>query len=54
MAENVRHWLDAEYGDINVDKVIEDARDKKVLVICNTISSAQVLYQKYVIYTISG
>ena len=29
-----------------VDKVIEDARDKKVLVICNTISSAQALYQK--------
>ena len=46
VAENVRHWLDAEYGDINVDKVIEDARDKKVLVICNIISSAQVLYQK--------
>ena len=29
VAENVRHWLDAEYGDINVDKVIEDAEIKK-------------------------
>ena len=33
----VRHWLDEDYGDIDVDKVIKSAKNKKVLVICNTI-----------------
>lgn len=47
----VRHWLDEDYGDIDVDKVIKSAKNKKVLVICNTIGSAQKLYEKiYDIY----
>lgn len=45
-AENKRHWLDVAYGDIDVNKVIEDSKNKKVLVICNTIGSSQELYRK--------
>ena len=26
----VRHWLDEDYGDIDVDKVIKSAKNKKV------------------------
>lgn len=32
-----RHWIDIKDGDIEIDRVVEDSYDKKVLVICNTV-----------------
>lgn len=39
-----RHMVDMYNGPINTSAVIDDARNKKVLIICNTIKSAQNIY----------
>ena len=40
-----RHWIDIKDGDIDIDRVVEDSYDKKVLVICNTVKKAQQIYK---------
>ena len=40
-----RHWIDIKDGDIEIDRVVEDSYDKKVLVICNTVKKAQQIYK---------
>ena len=38
--------MDIFHGDIDVSRVEEDSKSKKVLVICNTIANAQKLYKE--------
>lgn len=42
----IRHKVDIFHGDIDVSRVEEDSKSKKVLVICNTIANAQKLYKE--------
>lgn len=41
----VRHKADINKGDIDISSVGEDAKSRKVLVICNTIANAQHIYE---------
>ncbi len=44
-ADAVRHKADINKGDIDISRVGEDAKSRKVLVICNTIANAQHIYE---------
>ena len=42
----VRHRLKIVNGDFNIGEIAEAAEGKKVLIICNTVSKAQSIYEK--------
>ena len=42
----VRHKIHIENTDFDYEKIREDSKDKKVLVICNTVKKAQEVYEK--------
>lgn len=44
--ENVRHRLKLVKGDFDIEEIVRMAEEKKVLVICNTVSKAQQIYEK--------
>lgn len=41
-----RHRLKVVDGDLNIKAIVEEASNKKVLIICNTVSKAQSIYGK--------
>lgn len=41
-----RHIVDIREGEMDVNEIIENGKNKKVLVICNTIAKAQMLYEQ--------
>ncbi|MEG0073285.1 MAG: CRISPR-associated helicase Cas3', partial [Clostridia bacterium] len=41
-----RHIIQIKGEELDLDKILESAEDKKVLVICNTVSKAQEIYKK--------
>ena len=41
---NDRHRIKMVNGDLDIDKIVEEGPQKKVLVICNTVTKAQKLY----------
>ena len=41
-----RHRLQVVEGDFDIDKIIQEADEKKILIICNTVSKAQHIYQE--------
>lgn len=43
-ARNDRHRIKMVNGDLDIDKIVEEGQQKKVLVICNTVTKAQKLY----------
>ena len=43
-ARNDRHRIKMVNGDLDIDKIVEEGPQKKVLVICNTVTKAQKLY----------
>ena len=43
-AMNDRHRIKMVDGDLDIDKIVEEGQQKKVLVICNTVTKAQKLY----------
>lgn len=43
-AMNDRHRIKMVYGYLDIDKIVEEGKQKKVLVICNTVTKAQKLY----------
>lgn len=45
-AGTARHRIKMEKGDFNIDEIVKAAREKKVLVICNTVTKAQEVYQE--------
>jgi len=45
-ASSVRHRLKIVDGEFNMEEIAEAAEDKKVLVICNTVSKAQSIYER--------
>lgn len=45
-ADKVRHRIRLCDGGFDIDEIIENGVDKKVLVICNTVSQAQAVYQE--------
>jgi len=44
-ATNKRHRIKVVDGDFDIDRIIEEGQQKKVLVICNTVTKAQKLYR---------
>lgn len=46
MVNMTRHRIAVVEDDFNIDRIVEDADRKKVLVICNTVSKAQQVYQE--------
>ena len=44
-ATNKRHRIKMMDGDFDIDRIIEEGQQKKVLVICNTVTKAQKLYR---------
>lgn len=44
-ATNKRHHIKVVDGDFDIDRIIEEGQQKKVLVICNTVTKAQKLYR---------
>ena len=44
-ATNERHRIKVVDGDFDIDRIIEEGQQKKVLVICNTVTKAQKLYR---------
>lgn len=45
-ADKVRHRIRIHDRGFNIGEIIENGADKKVLVICNTVSQAQAVYQE--------
>lgn len=45
-AEAVRHRLKIVRDDFHIEEIAEAAKNKKVLIICNTVSKAQHIYEK--------
>lgn len=41
-----RHRLQVIEGDFDIDEIVQAANEKKVLIICNTVSKAQHIYQE--------
>ncbi len=41
-----RHRLQVIEGDFDIDEIVQTANEKKVLIICNTVSKAQHIYQE--------
>jgi len=46
LADKVRHKIKIADGYFDIDDIVTNARDKKVLVICNTVYKAQQLYKE--------
>ena len=44
--EIVRHRLKIIRDDFRIEEIAEKAKDKKILIICNTVSRAQCIYEK--------
>ena len=44
-AINDRHRIKMVDGDLDIDNIVEEGQQKKVLVICNTVTKAQKLYR---------
>ena len=42
----IRHKVKIKSGEMNFDEILEKGRDKKVLVICNTVTKAQEVYEQ--------
>lgn len=42
----VRHKIQIQKSEINVNEILEQGQNKKVLVICNTVSKAQKIYRE--------
>lgn len=45
-AETVRHRLKIVDGEFYIEEIAERSRDRKVLIICNTVSKAQHIYEQ--------
>lgn len=45
-AFGIRHRIQVIEGDFDIDKIVNDASKKKVLIICNTVSKAQRIYKE--------
>lgn len=45
-AETIRHKIKIQYEEFELKKIVEQGTSKKVLIICNTVSKAQDLYEK--------
>jgi CRISPR-associated endonuclease/helicase Cas3 len=41
-----RHMFSVQDGEMNIEDIVRNGKEKKVLVICNTISKAQEIYEK--------
>lgn len=41
-----RHIVSLKNGEMNIDDIVRQGKEKKVLVICNTVSKAQEIYKK--------
>lgn len=42
----LRHKVDIRDGEMNLDEIVEQGLEKKVLIICNTVSKAQQIYKE--------
>ena len=42
--ESLRHWIKIRKTEIDIDEILEQGEEKKVLVICNTVRRAQEIY----------
>lgn len=42
----MRHSIAIRNGEIDIEEIIEECSDRKILVICNTVSRAQEIYEK--------
>jgi CRISPR-associated endonuclease/helicase Cas3 len=49
--DSQRHMIEIRKGEMDIEDIVSQSHDKKVLVICNTVSSAQKLYQAIEEYT---
>jgi CRISPR-associated endonuclease/helicase Cas3 len=49
--DSQRHMIEIRKGKMDIEDIVSQSHDKKVLVICNTVSSAQKLYQAIEEYT---
>jgi CRISPR-associated endonuclease/helicase Cas3 len=49
--DSKRHMIEIRKGEMDIEDIVSQSLDKKVLVICNTVSSAQKLYQAIEEYT---
>ena len=45
-ASALRHRVRVMKGDLDIDRIVEDASAKKILIICNTVSKAQKIYNE--------
>ena len=43
---SLRHYISLQEGELNIERIALDGRSKKVLVICNTVSKAQKVYEQ--------